>query len=57
MLRAVTKIFLGTYASRHTHRSGYWLFGFLSDVSELEMDLPLTPLVSGIQRRAAPVFP
>ena len=39
VLRSVTKNFLATYTSRYSDRDGYWLFGFLSDNPQLEIDL------------------
>ena len=39
VLRSVTRNFLATYTSRYSDREGYWLFGFLSDNPELEIDL------------------
>jgi hypothetical protein len=38
-LRSVTQNFLSTYSSRYSDRQGYWLFGFLSEVPLLEIDL------------------
>jgi hypothetical protein len=39
VLRSVTRNFLETYTSRYSDREGYWLFGFLSDSPQLEIDL------------------
>jgi hypothetical protein len=39
VLRSVTKNFLATYTSRYSDRDGYWLFGFLSDNPQIEIDL------------------
>jgi hypothetical protein len=39
VLRSVTRNFLATYTSRYSDREGYWLFGFLSDAPQLEIDL------------------
>jgi len=39
MLKGVLSGFLGTYTSRYSDYKGYWLFGFLSSIHLLEIDL------------------